>query len=183
MPGEIAKVTGGRAIAAVVFEEAVIARRVAELGREIAEFYPDGDLLVMGLLKGSFIFVADLVRRIPRPLEVDFMIAASYGSGTKSSGNVRLLYDPGTTLEGKHILLVEDIVDSGNTLKRVSTLVGARDPKSLETCTLLNKNLSRHEEVRPRFVGFDAPPDFLVGYGLDHAEEFRHLRFIASIEE
>ncbi len=183
MPGEIAKVTGGRAIAAVVFEEAVIARRVAELGREIAEFYPDGDLLVMGLLKGSFIFVADLVRRIPRPLEVDFMIAASYGSGTKSSGNVRLLYDPGTTLEGKHILLVEDIVDSGNTLKRVSTLVGARDPKSLETCTLLNKNLSRHEEVRPRFVGFDAPPDFLVGYGLDHAEEFRHLRFIARIEE
>lgn len=182
MPEEIRKVTGGRDIVGVVFDEEVLARRVAELGQEIAEFYPDGDLLIMGLLKGCFIFVADLVRHIPRPLEVDFMIAASYGSGTKSSGNVQMLYDPGSTMEGKHILLVEDIVDSGNTLKRVSTLVRERNPKSLETCTLLHKNLSRHQGIQPRFIGFDAPPDFLVGYGLDHAEGFRHLPFIASIE-
>ncbi len=182
MQGEIRKVTGGRDIVGVVFDEDAIAQRVAELGQEIAEFYPEGDLLVIGLLKGSFIFVADLVRRIARPLEVDFMIAASYGTGTTSSGNVRLLYDSGTTLEGKHILLVEDIVESGNTLKRVNTLIEARNPQSLETCTLLDKNRSRRQGVQPRFVGFDAPPDFLVGYGLDHAEDFRHLPYIASIE-
>ncbi len=173
----------GGDIARVVFDEQTIARRVGELGSEIAGHYDGQDLLVIGLLKGSFIFVADLVRKISRPHKVDFLVATSYGSGKASSGAVRLLYDPETQLGGKHILLVEDIVDSGNTLNHVCRLIHKRDPKSLETCTLLHKRLAPHLEVEPRFIGFDAPHAFLVGYGLDHAEDFRHLPYIATIEE
>ena len=173
----------GGDIARVVFDEQTIARRVGELGSEIAGYYDGQDLLVIGLLKGSFIFVADLVRKIPRPHKVDFLVATSYGTGKASSGAVRLLYDPETQLGGKHILLVEDIVDSGNTLNHVCRLIHKRDPKSLETCTLLHKRLAPPLEVEPRFIGFDAPHAFLVGYGLDHAEDFRHLPYIATIEE
>jgi hypoxanthine phosphoribosyltransferase len=180
---EILKLTGGREIAEVVFDERTIAKRVAELGEEITAFYDTGALLVLGLLKGSFVFVPDLVRKIARPLHVDFLVAASYGSETRSSGHLRLLYDPETALEGKHLLIVEDIVDSGNTLNRLARLLKQRDPLSLEVCTLLHKHLAKDLEITPRFVGFDAPPDFLVGYGLDHAEDFRHLPFIASIKE
>ncbi|HXF94488.1 MAG TPA: hypoxanthine phosphoribosyltransferase [Gemmatimonadales bacterium] len=178
---ESLKQTGGRELARVVFDEPAIQRRVRELGREITAAYPDGDLLVLGLLKGSFIFLSDLVRRIERPLQVDFLVAASYGAGTASSGEVRLLYDPETQLGGKHILLVEDIVDTGKTLNRLVALLRARGPRSLEICALLHKHLAPHLELEPRFVGFDAPPDFLVGYGLDHAENFRHLPYIASL--
>ena len=167
----------------MVFDEQTIAERVGELGVEIGEHYPDGELLVVGLLKGSFIFVADLVRKIPRQHEVDFIVAASYGNAATSSGTVQLLYDPETALAGKHILLVEDIVDSGNTMNRVGRLVRNRNPKSLEACTLLHKHVATSLEVEPRFVGFDAPPTFLVGYGLDHSEHFRHLPYIASIED
>ena len=174
---------GGRGHGAVIFDEQTIARRVSELGVEIAQHYGDGELLVMGLLKGSFIFVADLVRKIPRPHEVDFMIAASYGAGFRSSGDVQVRYDPETAVEGKHVLLVEDIIDSGNTLNRVSLLIRKRNPKTVEACTLLHKRVAKDLEVEPRFVGFDAPGDFLVGYGLDHAEDFRHLPFVATIEE
>src|SRR5882672_6974569 len=122
----------GRAVKRIAFDEAAIARRVTELGREISAAYPDGDLLVLGLLKGSFIFLSDLVREITRPLQVDFLVAASYGDKTFSSGNVRLLYDPETKLEGKHILLVEDIVDTGRTLSRLMDILKARNPRSLE---------------------------------------------------
>src|SRR6185295_20037895 len=116
--------------------------RVAELGAEITEAYPDGELLVLGLLKGSFIFLSDLVRQINRPIQVDFLVAASYGDKTFSSGNVRLLYDPETKLEGKHILLVEDIVDTGRTLNRLMDLLKARKPHSLEICALLHKHIA-----------------------------------------
>ncbi len=180
---EILKRTGGREIADVVFDEEVIARRVAELGAEIGDHYPTGDLLILGLLKGSFIFLPDLVRTIHRPLQVDFIVAASYGSGTESSGDVQLLYDPETDLQGKHILLIEDIVDSGNTINRLARLLRTRGARSLEICTLLHKHIAPDLEIEPRFVGFDAPRVFLVGYGLDHAEDFRHLPFIASIKE
>ena len=183
MPDSRPAGVGGRTIGAVIFDERAIARRVSELGVEIAQHYRDGELLVMGLLKGSFIFVADLVRKIPRPHEVDFMIAASYGAGFRSSGDVQVRYDPETAVEGKHVLLVEDIIDSGNTLNRVSLLIRKRNPKTVEACTLLHKRVAKNLEVEPRFVGFDAPGDFLVGYGLDHAEDFRHLPFVASIEE
>ena len=172
----------GRALRRVAFSEAEIARRVAELGREITVTYPDGDLLVLGLLKGSFIFLSDLVRQIARPLHVDFLVASSYGNDTVSSGTVRLLYDPETTLEGKHILLVEDIVDSGRTLAKLVDLLGDRGPRSLEICALLHKHIATHLTHPVRFVGFDAPEEFLVGYGLDHAEHFRHVPYVASLQ-
>src|SRR2546427_8012637 len=173
--------TGGRELKRIVFDEETIAERVQSLGREITAAYPDGDLLVLGLLKGSFIFLSDLVRRIDRPLQVDFLVAASYGEGTVSSGNVRLLYDPETELAGKHILLVEDIIDTGKTLNRLVTLLRARNPRSLEICALLHKHIAVHLELEAAFVGFDAPRAFLVGYGLDHSENFRHLPYIASL--
>lgn len=166
----------------VAFDEATIAARVAELGAEITAVYPEGELLVLGLLKGSFIFLSDLVRQIRRPLQVDFLVASSYGDATESSGLVRLLYDPETQLEGKDILLVEDIVDSGRTLNRLMGLLGERQPRSLEICALLHKHVAEHLEYPTKFVGFDAPHEFLVGYGLDHAENFRHLPYIASLQ-
>jgi hypoxanthine phosphoribosyltransferase len=166
----------------IVLEPAPIAARVRELGSEITGAYPDGDLLVLGLLKGSFIFLSDLVREIRRPLQVDFLVASSYGDATVSSGTVRLVYDPETELGGKHILLVEDIVDTGKTLNRLMGLLRARNPRSLEICALLHKHVAAELRYPIRFVGFDAPNEFLVGYGLDHAENFRHLPYIASLQ-
>lgn len=164
----------------VVFDEETIAERVRELGQEITAAYPDGDLLVLGLLKGSFIFLSDLVRKVDRPLQVDFLVASSYGEGTVSSGNVRLVYDPETVLAGKHILL-EDIIDTGKTLNKLVALLKQRRPRSLEICALLHKHVAEHLELEAKFVGLDAPTLFLVGYGLDHAENFRHLPYIASL--
>ena len=179
---EVLSRTGGREVAEIAFDTEAIARRVAALGREITAHYDEGELLVVGLLKGSFIFMSDLVRAILRPHQVDFLVAASYGRGTTSSGHVRLLYDPATSLTGRHLLLVEDIVDSGTTLNRLVRLLRERAPVSLEICALLHKRVAPTLELEPRFVGFDAPARFLVGYGLDHAEDFRHLPFIASLK-
>lgn len=167
----------------VVYSEEVIRRRVVTLGRRITEHYSGRgteELLVLGLLKGSFIFLADLVRAIHLPLQVDFLIASSYGSGKQSSGEVSMLYDPSTELTGRDVLLVEDIVDSGTTLESVGPLLRARGPASLEVCALLHKRAVRLTE-EPRWVGFEAPAEFLVGYGLDHAEDFRNLPFIGSL--
>lgn len=172
----------GRPVKRIAFTEQEIARRVRELGDEITTRYASGDLLVLGLLKGSFIFLGDLVRQIRRPLQVDFLVASSYGDATTSSGHVRLVYDPETTLEGKHILLVEDIIDSGRTLSRLMDLLSARRPRSLEICALLHKHVAEHLRYPVGLVGFDAPDEFLVGYGLDHAENFRHLPYIASLQ-
>ena len=172
----------GRALRRIAYDADTIAQRVHELGAEITRSYPDGELLVLGLLKGSFIFLSDLVRQIERPLKVDFLVASSYGDAMVSSGNVRLVYDPETELEGKHILLVEDIVDSGRTLTRLMELLSARKPASLEICALLHKHLAKLLRYEIRFLGFDAPNEFLVGYGLDHAESFRHLPYIASLQ-
>jgi hypoxanthine phosphoribosyltransferase len=174
--------TGGRPIRSVVFDEAAIAARVATLGAEITRAYPDGELLVLGLLKGSFIFLSDLVRKIERPIQIDFLVASSYGDRKTSSGTVRLLYDPATRLGGKHLLLVEDIIDTGKTLQLLMELLGGRNPRSLAICALLDKQLAPESRPELRFVGFRAPPAFLVGYGLDHAENFRHLPFIADLE-
>jgi hypoxanthine phosphoribosyltransferase len=180
---DVAHLMKGRTISRIVFDAETIARRVDELGTEIGAAYPEGELLVLGLLKGSFIFLSDLVRRIPRPVQVDFLVASSYGTETVSSGVVRLVYDPETVLEGKHILLVEDIIDSGRTLNRLVELLGVRRPRSLEICALLHKRLTRDLRREARFVGFDAPHEFLVGYGLDHAEDFRQLPFVASLAD
>jgi hypoxanthine phosphoribosyltransferase len=173
---------GGRPLRRVVYGEDEIAERVATMGREIAAAYPEGEsLLVLGLLKGSFIFMADLVRQIPRPLQLDFLVASSYGSGTETSGEVRLLYDAEAVLEGRHVLLVEDIIDSGTTLNRLIPLLRRRTPRSLELCALLHKHIAASLVQEPRWVGFDAPREFLIGYGLDHSENYRNLPFIASL--
>jgi hypoxanthine phosphoribosyltransferase len=172
----------GRPVRRIVYSAEQIAERVNQLGSEITRIYPEGHLLVLGLLKGSFIFLSDLVRSVNRPLQVDFLVAASYGDHMESSGNVRLVYDPETELEGKHILLVEDIVDSGRTLSRLMDLLTVRRPRSLDICALLHKHVDTHLRYPVTLVGFDAPNEFLVGYGLDHAENFRHLPYIASLQ-
>ena len=175
--------TGGADLERVVYSAEEIARRVREMGEEIGAYYPAGEpILVLGLLKGSFIFMADLVREIARPVTLDFLVAASYGGGTVSSGQVRLLYDPEARLEGQHVLLVEDIVDSGTTMNRLIPMLEERRPKSLEICALLHKHVARDLVLEPRWVGFDAPTEFLIGYGLDHSENFRNLPFIGSLK-
>jgi hypoxanthine phosphoribosyltransferase len=180
---EILARTGGRHVRRIVYTPEAIAAAVERMGREITEHYPPGEgLMVFGLLKGSFIFVGDLVRQIARPVQVDFLVAESYGSGTKSSGEVRLLYDSKTDIEDRHVILVEDIVDSGTTLNRLVPLMRERRPRSLELCALLHKHLASQLALEPRWVGFDAPDEFLIGYGLDHSEDFRNLPFIASLQ-
>jgi len=172
---------GGQVLERIVFSEDVVQLRVRELGAEITAAYTASDrLLVLGLLKGSFLFMADLVRLITLPLHVDFLVAASYGRSKVSSGDVRLLYDPAASLKGRAVLIVEDIIDSGNTLNRLIPRLEARGPSSLEVCALLHKRLSTLDQ-EPRWVGFDAPNEFLVGYGLDYVEGFRHLPYIASL--
>lgn len=166
----------------VVYSAEAIATRVREMGAEITKHYPpDADVLILGLLKGSFIFLSDLVRHLDRPVHLDFIVASSYGAGTESSGDVKLLYDPTAPIEGRHIILVEDIVDSGNTINRLTRALESRSPASIELCALLHKHIAKGLALEPRWVGFDAPAEFLVGYGLDHAEDFRHLPFVASI--
>jgi hypoxanthine phosphoribosyltransferase len=180
-PEGVARRLGAETFRRVVFSEAEIGDRVRAMGREITAHYPAGEkLLVLGLLKGSFIFLADLVRTIQLPLQVDFLVASSYGNDTLSSGDVRLLYDPDTSFEGRHLLIVEDIIDSGNTLRRLVPLLEGREPRSLEICALLHKRITTMER-EARWVGFDCPNEFVVGYGLDHAENFRHLPFIGSL--
>lgn len=166
----------------MVYSEADIAARVAEMGRDISAHYPKGDdVLVLGLLKGSFMFMADLVRQIALPIQVDFLVASSYGSGTVSTGDVRLVYDPEASLKDRHVLLVEDIIDSGNTINRLIPMLEQRGPKSLEMCALLHKHIAPNLVRDARWVGFDAPQEFLIGYGLDHSEKYRNLPFIASL--
>jgi hypoxanthine phosphoribosyltransferase len=173
--------TGGRRLRRVIFTREQIASRVQELGDEISASYGTGEeLLLLGLLKGSFMFVADLVRCIRQPVQIDFVVTSSYGADMVSSGNVQLLYDPEVSLRGRHVILVDDIIDSGKTMAALVPLIRARGPGSLEMCTFLHKrrNGIAHQ---PRWVGFDAPREFVVGYGLDYSENFRHLPYIASI--
>lgn len=175
--------TGGRDVRRIVFSHEDIRGRVAAMGRAIADHYPDGEqILALGLLKGSFIFLADLVREIDRPVHVDFLVAASYGTGTESSGTVRLLYEPEADLVDRHVLLVEDIIDSGSTIDRLAPMLRERRPLSLELCALLHKRIAPPLALEPRWVGFEAPREFLIGYGLDYSEDFRNLPFIASLE-
>ncbi|HEV2147050.1 MAG TPA: hypoxanthine phosphoribosyltransferase [Longimicrobiaceae bacterium] len=176
--------TGGRELHRIVYTPEDIATRVREMGAEITRAFPaDEDLLVLGLLKGSFIFLSDLVREITRPLQVDFLVASSYGSGTTTSGELKLLYDPNADFTNRHVIIVEDIVDSGTTINRLVPLLNARGPRSLEMCALLHKHLAPNLVLEPRWVGFDAPHEFLIGYGLDHSENYRNLPFIGSLKQ
>jgi hypoxanthine phosphoribosyltransferase len=164
-----------------VYSAEEIAARVEQIAGEMRRQYEGSDgLLLLGLLKGSFIFLADLARAIRLPLQVDFLIASSYGADRVSSGKVRVLYEPELELRGRDVVVVEDVVDSGATLDVLLPRLAAKGPRSLELCALLHKRAVTLAK-EPRWVGFEAPRDFLVGYGLDAAEEFRHLPYIASL--
>ncbi len=165
-----------------LFDAERIARRVAELGREITRDYAGKDLLVVGILSGSFVFMADLVRHIDLPLRVDFMAVSSYGDGTKSSGVVRILKDLNRGIDDRHVLLVEDIVDTGLTLHYLIENLSTRGPLSLKVCTLLDKAEARVRDVPIDYTGFPCPDAFVVGYGLDAAGLHRNLPYIGVLE-
>jgi hypoxanthine phosphoribosyltransferase len=156
-------------------------RRVAELGEEISRDYAGRTLLLVGVLKGAVFFLSDLMRFIDVVVEVDFMAIASYGSATDSSGVVRILKDLDAAIEGRDVLIVEDIVDSGLTLQYLMRNLGSRNPRSLEVCALLTKPQRRKVELPTRYVGFEIPNRFVVGYGLDHEERHRNLPFVAVL--
>lgn len=159
-----------------------IAARVEALSREISAFYAGTDkLVVIGLLRGSFVFIADLVREIDLPVEVDFLEVSSYGSGTESSREVRVLKDLRGEIEGRDVLVVEDIVDTGHTLKAVIALLRTRRPARLETCALLDKPSRREVDVRAKWIGFEIPDAFVVGYGIDYAQRNRNLPHIGAV--
>ena len=171
----------GKQTVRTIFSVEEVQARVHEMGCDIGKAYSDRDhLIVLGVLKGSFIFLADLVRCIPISLQVDFLITSSYGGNKVSSNELQLLYIPTADLTGRAVLIVEDIVDSGTTLNELIPLLEAYKPRSIEVCALLHKRVAKIG-IPPRWVGFDAPDKFLVGYGLDHAEDFRHLPYIASL--
>jgi hypoxanthine phosphoribosyltransferase len=171
------------AIGDVMVEAGALARRVRELGDEVSAAYQGRELLLVGVLKGAVFFVADLMRRIDVPVEVDFMAVSSYGSATDSSGVVRILKDLDTPIEGRDVLIVEDIVDSGLTLQYLMRNLGARNPASLEVCALLTKPSRRKVDLPIRFVGFEIADRFAIGYGLDHAERYRNLPYVAALDE
>ena len=157
-------------------------RRVRELGEQISVDYADRDLLLIGVLKGAVFFLSDLMRNIAIPCEVDFMAVASYGSATDSSGVVRIIKDLDASIEGRDVLIVEDIVDSGLTLQYLLRNLGARDPRTIEVCSLLTKPERRKVDLEPQYVGFEIPNRFVIGYGLDHAERFRNLPYVATLK-
>jgi hypoxanthine phosphoribosyltransferase len=158
-------------------------RRVAELGEEISRDYEGRDLVLIGVLKGAVVFLADLMRHLTVPCEVDFMAVSSYGSQTDSSGVVRILKDLDASIGGRDVLIVEDIIDSGLTLQYLLRNLRARDPRSLEVCALLTKPERRRVDLPTRYVGFEIPNRFVVGYGLDYGQRYRNLRRVAVLAE
>jgi hypoxanthine phosphoribosyltransferase len=158
-------------------------RRVRELAAEVSVDYQDKDLVLIGVLKGAVFFLSDLMRHLDVPCEVDFMAVASYGSATKSSGVVRILKDLDAVIEGRDVLIVEDIVDSGLTLQYLLRNLAGRNPRSLEVCALLIKPERRKVELQTRYVGFEIPNRFAIGYGLDFNERYRNLPFVAALKE
>jgi len=159
-----------------------IAARVEGLAREIAAHYSDTDkLVVVGLLRGSFIFIADLVRELDLPVEVDFLEVSSYGNSTESSREVRILKDLRGEIEGRDVLVVEDIVDTGYTLRHVLDILNTRHPRRIEVCALLDKPSRREVEVKAKWIGFEIPDQFVVGYGIDYAQRNRNLPHIGSV--
>src|SRR5712691_711843 len=171
-----------RSVGEVLIEEAALSARVAELGTEISADYQGRDLLLIGVLKGAVFFMADLMRHLTVPCEVDFMAISSYGDSTDSSGVVRILKDLDINMEGRHVLVVEDIIDSGLTLSYLMRNLEAREPASLEICALLTKPDRREIEVPVRYVGFEIPNRFVIGYGLDFAERYRNLPYVGVLD-
>ncbi len=170
-------------IGEILVQQDELAHRVNVLGEEISADYAGRSLLLVGVLKGAMFFLSDLMRRLGLDCEVDFMAVASYGSSTDSSGVVRILKDLDVSIEGRDVLIVEDIVDSGLTLSYLMRTLKARDPASVEVCALLTKPERRKVDLPIRYTGFEIPDRFVIGYGLDHAERFRNLPYVAALDE
>ena len=168
-------------LAATLLTESEIAERVSSLAAEIDRDYEGRDLLLVGVLKGAVMVMADLARAMDRQVEMDWMAVSSYGSGTMSSGVVRILKDLDTDISGRHVLVVEDIIDTGLTLSWLVSNLASRRPASVEVCALLRKPEAMRMAVDVRYVGFDIPDAFVVGYGLDYAERYRNLRYVATL--
>ncbi|HET7760600.1 MAG TPA: hypoxanthine phosphoribosyltransferase [Gaiellaceae bacterium] len=171
------------AVGEILIDEETLASRVAELGAEVSADYHGRDLLLIGVLKGAVFFMADLMRHLTVPCEVDFMAISSYGDATDSSGIVRILKDLDINIEGRDVLVVEDIIDSGLTLSYLIRNLESREPASLEVCALLTKPSRREIDVPVRYVGFEIPNKFVVGYGLDFAERYRNLPYVGVLDE
>jgi len=170
-------------IGEILVESDALGRRVLELGEQISAEYAGRTLLLVGVLKGALFFLSDLMRALEVECEVDFMALASYGSATDSSGVVRILKDLDASIEGRDVLIVEDIVDSGLTLSYLMRTLRAREPASLEVCALLTKPERRKVDLPIRYVGFEIPNRFVIGYGLDHAERYRNLPYVAVLSQ
>jgi hypoxanthine phosphoribosyltransferase len=171
------------AVSEILIDEETLHSRIAELGAQISDDYRGEDLLLIGVLKGAIFFMADLMRSIDIPCEVDFMAISSYGAGIDSSGVVRILKDLDVSIEGRNVLVVEDIIDSGLTLSYLLRNLEAREPASLEVCALLTKPERRENDVACRYVGFEIPNRFVIGYGLDFAERYRNLPFVGVLRD
>ncbi|HEM62665.1 MAG TPA: hypoxanthine phosphoribosyltransferase [Chloroflexi bacterium] len=169
-------------IGEILITEEQIRERTAELAREISEDYRGKDPLLICILKGGLMFLADLMREIQLPVEIDFMAVSSYGDATESSGIVRILMDLQRNIQGRHVLIVEDIIDTGQTLSYIIETLRARDPASIKVCTLLDKSARREVEIPLDYVGFDIPDKFVVGYGLDYGEIYRNLPYVAVLK-
>jgi hypoxanthine phosphoribosyltransferase len=165
----------------VLISEVVLQTRIAELGRVISQEYGGADLTLLGILRGAVMFMSDLARQLAMPLELDFMAISSYGNSTESTGVVRILKDLDEPIEGKHVLIVEDILDTGLTLGYLMENLKRRSPASLAICTLLDKQKARDRIVEPRYTGFHIPDRFVVGYGLDYAQKYRNLPYIGVL--
>jgi hypoxanthine phosphoribosyltransferase len=171
------------AVGEVLIDAETLRGRVAELGAEISADYAGRDLLLIGVLKGAVFFMADLMRRLTIPCEVDFMAISSYGASTDSSGVVRILKDLDINIEGRHVLVVEDIIDSGLTLSYLMRNLESREPATLEVCALMTKPERREIDIPVRYVGFEIPNRFVIGYGLDFAERYRNLPYVAVLSD
>jgi hypoxanthine phosphoribosyltransferase len=171
----------GTELESVLISEEQIQRRLAEMAAEIDADYEGRDILLVGVLKGAVMVMADLARALHSPVQMDWMAVSSYGSGTKSSGVVRILKDLDKDITGRNVLIVEDIIDSGLTLSWLMSNLGSRGPTSVEVCTLMRKPDAAQVDVPVRYVGFDIPNEFVIGYGLDYAERYRNLPFVGTL--
>ena len=166
----------------VLISEEELSRKVDELGARISRDYAGKNILLIGVLKGAAVFMSDLMRRIDVPVEIDFMVVSSYGSGTKSAGNIKILKDADVSVEGRDVLIAEDILDTGITLFNLKELLLKRGAKSLKICTILNKQERRQSPIVADYVGFEIPDEFVVGYGLDYAQKYRNLPYVGILD-
>ena len=167
----------------ILIAKDALAQKVEQLGKDITRAYSGKDLIVVCILRGSMVFFADLIRNIDLPITVDSMAVSSYGSGSVTTGKVRIIKDMSEDIAGKHVLIVEDIIDSGNTMKNLTAMLNARNPLSIKICTLLDKPSRREVEIDGDYVGFTIPDEFVVGYGLDYAEKYRNLPDVCILKE